>query len=117
MIKLEVIEMGENNKALDDETKTQITVHWMERHQVLAILEGPCGEKKGLAGEVVCDRRLSIFWSLCEESCCMQKVKGREEGSERDRHKNEASSWRRWEEFKNIDGTSKILVKPEELGN
>lgn len=47
----------------------------------------------------------------------MQKGAGSGEASERDRNKNGARSQRRWEELKNTSGTSKILVKPQELGN
>lgn len=40
----------------------------------------------------------------------MQKGAGSREASERDRNKNGARSQRRWEELKNIDGTSRIII-------
>lgn len=70
----------------------------------------PCAEKKAFAGEGVCDRNLRIFLGQCEESSCSQMV-AREQ-------QDRARSLRKWGEklLKNMDGTSRIFVKPEKWG-
>lgn len=80
-------------------------------------MDKPFSEKKGLAGGVVCDRNLSIFLGQREELCCIQKAVGEEQGCERERNKDKARSQSRWEKVKNMGGTGRIPVKPEELKN